>query len=131
MLRLINAENMTSLTLLLTISQLVTIKTSGDWCVRQVNCPFLELPCKQIVDVLSDSRERQWFYQRLSLAVVKRNVASILACEWVWSYFTHHSSVHQPVLLPNTCLPSMNSCCLLNICVFGKLYYFLHALRFL
>ena len=34
-------------------------------------------------------RERQWLHQRLSLAVVRGNTASILACVQVWSDFSH------------------------------------------
>ena len=35
------------------------------------------------------------------------------------------------MLLPTSCLPSMNTCCLPNICVFCKLYYLLHVLHFI
>jgi len=35
---------------------------------------------KRLVDVSGDPRERQRLHQRLSLAVVRGNAASILAC---------------------------------------------------
>jgi len=38
--------------------------------------------------VSGDPRERQWHHQRLSLAVVRGNAASILACVQVSSNFT-------------------------------------------
>jgi len=41
---------------------------------------FLSGLTKKLVDVSGDPRERQWLYQRLSLAVAKGNAASILAC---------------------------------------------------
>jgi len=42
--------------------------------------PFLSCLAKKFVDISGDPRERQWFHQRLSLAVVRGNTASILAC---------------------------------------------------
>ena len=43
---------------------------------------------KKLVDVSGDPRECQWLHQRLSLAVVMGNAASISACVQVWSNFT-------------------------------------------
>ena len=42
--------------------------------------PFLSGLAKKHVDVSGDPRECQWLQQRLSLAVVRGNAASILAC---------------------------------------------------
>jgi len=42
--------------------------------------PFLTGLAKKFVDMSNDLKERQWFPQHLSLAVVKENTASILAC---------------------------------------------------
>jgi len=42
--------------------------------------PFLSCLAKKLVDISGDPRERQWLHQRLSLAVVRGNTASILAC---------------------------------------------------
>ena len=42
--------------------------------------PFLSGLVKKLVDVSGDPRECQWLHQRLSLAVVRENATSILAC---------------------------------------------------
>ena len=42
--------------------------------------PVLSCLAKKLVDISGDPRERQWFHQRLSLAVVRENTTSILAC---------------------------------------------------
>jgi len=65
------------------------------WCVRQVHCPFLSCLEKNLVDISGDPRERQWLHQRLSLAVARRNTASILACVQVWSDFSHPQCINQ------------------------------------
>jgi len=44
---------------------------------------FLSCIANKLVDVSDDPRERQWLHQRLSLAVVRGNAASILACTQV------------------------------------------------
>ena len=49
--------------------------------------PFLTGLAKKFVDMSSDLKEQQWFPQHLSLAVVKENTASILACAQAWSDF--------------------------------------------
>jgi len=59
--------------------QPVTIETTGVYGNWQVHCPLSGL-AKKLVDVPGDPRERQWLHQRLSLAVVRGNAASILAC---------------------------------------------------
>jgi len=41
---------------------------------------FLSCLAKKLVDMSGEPRERQWFQQHLSLAVVRDNAASILAC---------------------------------------------------
>jgi len=40
---------------------------------------------QKLVDMSGDPRERQWLHQGLSLAVVRGNAASILACVQVWA----------------------------------------------
>ena len=94
-------------------------------------CDFSELPCtvavaKKLVDMSSDPREWQWLHQRFSLAVVKGNAASILACI-VYKFdlmlaILHSQCVKQWVLLLTTCLSSMNSYCFVTACIFCKLY---------
>jgi len=41
---------------------------------------FLSWLAKKLVGISADSRDRQWLHQRPSLAVVRGNTASILAC---------------------------------------------------
>jgi len=41
--------------------------------------PVLSCLAKKLVDISGGPRERQWFHQRLSLAVVRGNTASTLA----------------------------------------------------
>ena len=41
---------------------------------------FFSCLAKKLVDMSGDPRERQWLHQHLSLAVVRGNTASILAC---------------------------------------------------
>ena len=67
------------------------------WCVWQVHCPLLPLSClaKKLVGISGDPREGQWLHQRLSLAVVRGNTASILACVQVWSDFSHPQCINQ------------------------------------
>ena len=66
--------------------QPVAIETT---CVYgKSTAPFLSGLAKKLVDVSGDPRECQWLHQRLSLAVVRGNAASILACVRVWSNFT-------------------------------------------
>jgi len=54
------------------------IKTTGVY--GKSTAPFLSCHAKKLVDMLGGPRECQWLYQRLSLAVVRGNAASILAC---------------------------------------------------
>jgi len=42
--------------------------------------PFLSCLAKKLVDISGDPKEVQWLHQRLSLAVVRGNTASLLAC---------------------------------------------------
>ena len=61
------------------------IRTYNQWQLRPLVCmagpqPLLNGLAKKLVDVSGDPRECQWLHQRLSLAVVRGNAASILAC---------------------------------------------------
>ena len=58
--------------------QPVAIETIGVY--GKSTAPFLSGLTKKFVDVSGDPRECQWLHQRLSLAVVRGNAASILAC---------------------------------------------------
>ena len=58
--------------------QPVAIETTGVY--GKSTAPFLSGLTKKLVDVSGDPRERQWFQQRLSLAVARGNAANILAC---------------------------------------------------
>ena len=58
--------------------QPVAIETTG--VCGKSTAPFLSGLAKKLVDVSGDPRECQWLHQRLSLAVVRGNAASILAC---------------------------------------------------
>ena len=58
--------------------QPVAIETTGVY--GNSTTPFSEWPHKELVDMSGDSREHQWFHQRLSLAVVSGNAAKLLAC---------------------------------------------------
>jgi len=58
--------------------QPVAIKTTGAY--GKSTAPFLSCLAKKLVNILGNPRERQWFHQRLSLAMVRGNIASILAC---------------------------------------------------
>ena len=59
--------------------QPVAIETTGVY--GKSTAPFLSGHAKKLVDVSGDpGRECQWLHQRLSLAVVRGNAASILAC---------------------------------------------------
>ena len=57
--------------------------------------PFLSCLAKKLVDISGDPRERQWLHQCLSLAVVRGNAASTLACVQVWSDFSHPYCINQ------------------------------------
>jgi len=67
--------------------QPVAIETTGVY--SKSTAPFLSCVAKKLVDMSGDPREQQWLHQRLSLAVVSGNAASILACLQVWSDFSH------------------------------------------
>jgi len=56
----------------------VAFETTGVY--GKSTAPFLSGLAKKLVDVSGDPRECQWLHQRLSLAVVRGNAASILAC---------------------------------------------------
>ena len=60
--------------------QPVAIETTSVY--GKSTAPFLSGLAKKLVDASSDPREHPWLHhdQRLSLAVVKGNAASILAC---------------------------------------------------
>ena len=93
------------------------------WCVWQVHCPILSGLTKKLVDASGDPRERQWLHQCLSLAMVRGNAASILACVQVWSYVTcsfssciwctdlHHCPPLPPISMCSSCLPNPRSFC--------------------
>jgi len=70
------------------------------WCVWQVHHPCLSGLAKKVVDMCGDLREWQWTHQHLSLAVVKGNTASILACVHVWSNFSYSQCTNQYICLP-------------------------------
>ena len=59
-------------------SQPVAIKTTSVY--GKSTAPFLSGLAKKLVDVSGNPRECQGLHQRLSLAVVRGNAASILAC---------------------------------------------------
>ena len=75
-LRLQNAKNAMAFKAITTFNQLQL----RHWCVWQDAHPFLSGLAKTRVDMSGDPKERQWLHQRLSLAVVRGNAASILAC---------------------------------------------------
>jgi len=58
--------------------QPVAIETTGVY--SKSTAPFLSCLAKKLVGISGDPREVQWLHQRLSLAVVRGNTASILAC---------------------------------------------------
>ena len=58
--------------------QPVAIETTGVY--GKSVALFLNCLAKKLVDISGDPRERQWLHQRLSLAVVRGNTTSILAC---------------------------------------------------
>jgi len=58
--------------------QSVVIETTGVY--GKSTAPFLSCLAKKLVDISGNLRERQWLHQCLSLAVVRGNTASILAC---------------------------------------------------
>jgi len=58
--------------------QAVSIETTGVY--TKSTASFLSYLAKKLVDISGGPRERQWLHQRLSLAVVRGNIASILAC---------------------------------------------------
>jgi len=60
--------------------QPVAIETTGVLLYGKSTAPFLSGLAKRLVDVSGDPGECQWLHQHLSLAVVKGNAASILAC---------------------------------------------------
>jgi len=63
------------------------------WYVRLH--PFLSWLAKKLVNMSGDPRKQQWLHQRLSLAVVRGNAVSILACVQVWSDFSHPQCINQ------------------------------------
>ena len=73
--------------------QPVAIKTTGVY--GKSTAPFLSYLAKKIVDISGDPRERQWLHQCLSLAVVRENTASILACVQAWSDLSHPQCINQ------------------------------------
>jgi len=60
--------------------QPVAIETTGVYLYGKSTAPFLSGLAKKLVDVSDNPRECQWLHQRLSLAVVRGNAGSILAC---------------------------------------------------
>jgi len=57
--------------------QPVAIETTGVY--GKSNTPFLSCLTKKLIHISGNPRERQWLHQRLSLAMVRGNTASILA----------------------------------------------------
>ena len=57
--------------------------------------PVLSCLAKKLIDISGDPREQQWLHQRLSLAVVRGNTTSILACVQFWSDFSHPQCINQ------------------------------------
>jgi len=55
--------------------QPVAIKTTSVY--GKSTAPFLSCLAKKLIDILGDPRERQWLHQRMSLAIVRGNTASI------------------------------------------------------
>jgi len=104
--------------------QPVTIETTGVY--GKSTAPFLSGLAKKLADVSGDPRERQWLHQHLSLAVVRGNAASTLACVQVWSDILFFFLVTFNVLTKHRCLPlaavSMYSYRLPNPCFFFKFY---------
>jgi len=90
MLRPTNAGNTMTFLTITTFNQL----QSKPLVCMAIHCPFLELSRKEL-DISGNPRERQWLHQRLSLAVVRGNIASILACVQVWSDFSHPQCINQ------------------------------------
>ena len=73
--------------------QPVAIETT---CVYgKSTAPFLSCLAKKLVYISGDPRERQWRHQRLSLAVIRGNTASIFAGVQVWSDFSHPQCINQ------------------------------------
>ena len=111
----------------------IPFTTSGNWdhwCVRQVHCSFFCVVLRRNLfsDVSGDPRECQWLHQHLSLAVVRGNAASILACVRVWSNFTcsfssscfccsdhHHCLPLAPVSMCSCCFPNPHSFCKIHL----------------
>ena len=72
---------------------LSTSCNQNHWCVWQVHCPLLLLSClaKSLLTFQATQRGTvEWLQQRMYLAMVRGNTASILACVQVWSDFSHH-----------------------------------------
>ena len=72
---------------------------SQKWRLGELTASFtlVFLSCleKKLVDISGALRERQWLHQLLSLAVIRGNIASILACVQVWSHFSHLQCINQ------------------------------------
>ena len=73
---------------------------------------------------------QQWLHQRLSLAVVRGNPASILACVQVWSDFSHPRCINRCRCLPLSFL-SVNSVCLLTAFSVSFIVFRMFCLSFL
>jgi len=58
--------------------QPIAIETTGVY--GKSTAPFLSCLVNKLDDISGNPRKRQWLHQRLSLAVVRGNTASILAC---------------------------------------------------
>ena len=99
MLRPTNARNtMTFLTITTFNREPVAIETTGVTVYGKSTAPLFKLlSCfaKKLVDISGDPREWQWLHQRLSLAVVRGNATSILACVQAWSDFSHPQCINQ------------------------------------
>ena len=97
------------------------------WCVYgKSTAPFLSGLAKKLVDASGVPREHQWLHQDLSLAVVRRNAASILACVQAWFNLTCSFSSCFKCTDHHRCLPlapaSVCSYCLPNTRSFCKFY---------
>jgi len=87
---------------------LLSTRHWNHWCVRQVHCPLLELSRKETRWHFRRPRERQLHHQCLSLAVVRGNTASILACVQVWKFDLILATLSALTSVPARHLPLFN-----------------------
>ena len=100
--------------------QLVAIETTG--VHDKSTAPFLSCFAKKLVDISGNPRERQWLHQRLSLAVIRGNTASILACVQVWSDFSHPQCINQCSCTSLASLQCIAIAFRMSVLLFSELY---------